>query len=1099
MPAPFLVFSWNRPFLPAFKALLDARHGGVAGTPGAPGPEVSGGRPSGPVVPLIIAPSTKPWEHLRRLYAEEKKARVLPRFTTFDELITRWHAALDRTCPAEASTLDRVLLLHRAVRALAGAEPGDPDDPFATGVQGAPGLRDWLTDAEESDTGGSAPDDSGADGSGSGEDGRSSSTPLTRMDLDAFFPWGEKLAALVDELLANNVTPEDFPVCDDEVLPAAATALTNLGTLASDYLEGLRSHNLITRGLQLNAVVNGLDQGVPSFVRPGPSRPVYVVGFHTLSTAAAAVLRLLWENGAQICLHTDPAVAGENAPVHWICREHREWITAWEAEALSVDDLGLKIPGEDGPGAPGARTGARGEGAGTKGPKHTYLAGHDLHSQLAELKRDLEALDPDERACVVLPQPATLLPLLHHVPERLRHSLNVATGFPATETPAFQLLRDALALQNNGDEEGNYHWKSLLTLMENPVFAGLEGPKGQSLLPALARYRTALSDSLRYVNPYHDVLLKEQFAGRHDEVEALQELLDLFVTGFAGVETTATLADALLRVCAHFRGRGSALRATSPLDEEVLFRIEHEVVPVLATSLMRDVAVSRGTLLRLFERLCLGVRIHFEPSPGDPETGALGKNPAERRLQVMGVLEATLLSFDTVFFPDATEDVLPGNRRRDPLLPDSLRALLGLPDPNARDLEIGYAVHRLVKSSGRTRFYWQEGVVRSRLFDGKKTRSRFVEECIWEEEKAGGRVFEPGVEPLRVTSATLVPMAPRPRALRLRDAARGALESLLDHSLSPSALDDYMRCPFAFALKRLAGVEELRTVNEGDDPLGVGSFLHEVLEIYHRDHVGDRHEDRRAMADNLVEIFRERLYGPSCKLTRTLPPESLAMLEVLGETKFARYAENFPEDAVPLLLEHDLSASLDVGGRPFRLKGRMDRLDRRDAGLVVVDYKTGRQLHTVSSELWKNTAFFEEAEALVRSATMDARDRERVNALFRELCRRAGSVQLPCYVAMGRKRAALAARDGDPKWPAGEMADAVFVPLAVESREVSFFNKGRSSLKDEELAQAKREAVGRCALLVGVVALHMRNADELLQSPNPRFCASCPYVSLCRS
>ena len=101
------------------------------------------------------------------------------------------------------------------------------------------------------------------------------------------------------------------------------------------------------------------------------------------------------------------------------------------------------------------------------------------------------------------------MPLLHHIPKARRGELNIALGFSLADTPVFQFLHDVLALQTNRDDKGRYHWKGLLSCVDAPLLAGLTGPDGRSLLPALRRYRIQLCHGLRFIEPFADVLKTE--------------------------------------------------------------------------------------------------------------------------------------------------------------------------------------------------------------------------------------------------------------------------------------------------------------------------------------------------------------------------------------------------------------------------------------------------------------------------------------------------------------------------------------------------------------------------------------------------------------
>lgn len=89
---------------------------------------------------------------------------------------------------------------------------------------------------------------------------------------------------------------------------------------------------------------------------------------------------------------------------------------------------------------------------------------------------------------------------------------------------------------------------------------------------------------------------------------------------------------------------------------------------------------------------------------------------------------------------DVTDDRLPGAPIRQPA-PAGQPARPSRPaDTRNREQLAAYTFHRLIAGADEVWLYWQEGVETSGLFDGKKQRSRLVEELIWQEEQARGNV-----------------------------------------------------------------------------------------------------------------------------------------------------------------------------------------------------------------------------------------------------------------------------------------------------------------------------------------------------------------------
>lgn len=1064
MPEPFLVFPWNRPFLPLLKRRMDSEEG----------------------IPLLVCPGSRPWHDLKELCLAEGRPRLLPRILTMKDLVARWYAGITQRHVPQANMLDCVHLLHEAARA-AGAQ--------AAGQEGLPlfGLEEETPDGEEQSLAARLDP-------ASRHRSCARPLPLADMDMARFFPWGARLADLVEEMLAHGILPMDIPQVEGDVLPYAVELLERLGSIRKAYLEGLEGHNLTTEGLMSFTVARAIaehpDLPIPRPFCPSPRTPVYIAGFHTLTRTQEIMLRCLWEAGAHVCLHTDPLVAGsrdaagERRPVHWICRRHAQWMAQWKATAVLVE--------EDGADAAQAPATAQGEG-----PAISFLAGYDLHSQLAELAKDLAARDRSRSAAIVLPSPTLLMPVLHNLPREDRGHLDVTMGCPLCEAPVHQLLMDILALhagrERTEETRPRYHWRRLLACLENPLVAslGLPGDRGAiedaTVGEAVRRCCLVLREGLRFVDPERDVLTHARFEERQTETDILRDIFACIIGGFDHISTTRGLARAMTGLCDFLRERlPQGVRERSAMDMEALHRMENTLVPLLADNLMADQPLPLPTLVSLLDGLLHREMLFFEPGEG----GA-------RDLQITGILESTLLHHDQVYILDATDDRVPGMKRRDPLLPDSLRAVIGLPDLNLGDQEIGYALHRLCANAGEVHFYWQEGVVRTYIFDGKKTRSRFVEEFLWQREQAQGHIItagEPG-SPLRIANASLAPLAPERRELRLGDddAARHALDEVLAGTLSPSLLDDYLRCPVLFAFKRLANLDRLAEVNEDDDPQGVGTFIHKVLQLYHGRHMNASvADDREEAKRELLALFEDTLEAPDCQLRLTLPPESLAILRAAARRKLALYVDNQPRDARPRLLEAPVAARLTFAGREYTLGGLVDRLDSRDEGLVILDYKTGG-VHQIGSALWEDDDFFARVGDVLQEESADAATRAELDALMARLRRDTASIQLPTYLAItgvaGGPRLGGSAAGG--QWPAGTVGDAAFVELAKEGREISFC-PARARAKPEERTARRQAALARCPLLVGLVLRHMATAERLVPCPG-RQCANCTFAPLCRS
>jgi ATP-dependent helicase/DNAse subunit B len=161
---------------------------------------------------------------------------------------------------------------------------------------------------------------------------------------------------------------------------------------------------------------------------------------------------------------------------------------------------------------------------------------------------------------------------------------------------------------------------------------------------------------------------------------------------------------------------------------------------------------------------------------------------------------------------------------------------------------------------------------------------------------------------------------------------------------SPSALETYAKCPFAWFVQRVVGAEEL---DAELDAKRIGQLLHAALsETYQQlDAAGClplRAEHRQLATETSDGIIQRLVAGEGC-------PGSLADRRLAGWRlrRMTRNLFNMEISAdwplTPIEMEMWVGGrqGVDVGG--FCIHGRIDRVDAppQSAGVFVIDYKSG--------------------------------------------------------------------------------------------------------------------------------------------------------------
>lgn len=871
------------------------------------------------------------------------------------------------------------------------------------------------------------------------------------LEMTRFFPWGLELSELMEELFRHNVPGRDLDYLEGQVLPPAAALLSRLGTIHGRYRERLMAEGLATPGLCLALAAEQAQAAVSRLA----GRQVFACGFAVLSGAEKALFKTLWRQGAlEMIWHGDPALADPGGRVHFACLEQKRWLGDWNARAVLLDGGRRRRPRQKGDPAR-ATLMLDATTANLSSKKLRFFEGHDLHAQLKALETCLAEAPDLEDTAIVLPDTGLLSPVLHILP---RKDVNISMGYPLARSSLARLLETILTLQETRLSSGRYHWRSLVALLRHPYLKMLRLGDEEPLRAVFHTLEAALRQGGAFADPLALDPAGEDGPPSPETAALYRRVLETCLTGFEAVDTPRALGNALAGLCELLLDPDLAGDAWERflIDAECLFRLASGVVPALTSGRLADAVLPQATLFALLRRLLADERAPFE---AEPLTG----------LQVLGVLETRLMSFRRIFVLDAVEDKLPGAAPYDPLLPDTLRRLLTLPDSRERDLVAAYNIYRLFFGAEEITVLYRTGAPGAGLFeDSKPVRSRYVEQLLWEEEKRLGRVLTPGEPPVSLITLPLCPIPPADAALPKSPAVAERLANYLAaKKLSATFFDTYLGCPLRFFYRYLSPLAPLTEVAEEGDRAAVGEVVHEVLREYFSLYLGRDIDAVDLNPTALADLYETRMRAsPACQ---ALPPDGQLLLLRAGRTRLMSMAAAVPR-TTPLALETELTASLEAGGRTYLLSGRADRLDRREEGVVILDYKTGAA-PSLPPAVWADEALWSRI-ARWRTPADDPN-------IFEDVAGRIGSLQLPLYCWLH-----AAARGETP-------ADAAFVELRDSGKEKPLFGPRFDP-------ENRHDAIHRQTPdLVAFLLRHLATATAFTPRPDERRCPYCDFRPAC--
>lgn len=520
-----------------------------------------------------------------------------------------------------------------------------------------------------------------------------------------------------------------------------------------------------------------------------------------------------------------------------------------------------------------------------------------------ELRKNLEAGALPEETLVVLPDEKLLLPALHSVSDSVE-KLNVTMGFSLSATPIFNFVELLIELQTSRKDE-YFHHRPVLSLLNHPFTVSADSKVAQSKRKEMLKHNW--------------VSVPKNFLASESELHRV-----MFVVADVSSITH------YLKTCLTLLGSLDSLYA---FDKEYIFQM------LKCLNRMEEVLGNQysdlRSFLRFFRQYVRTVRIPFS---GEPLQG----------LQLMGMLETRNLDFKNVYILSLNEGSLPSGGSKGSYIPYNIRRAYTLPTLQHQDAMYAYLFYRVIqRAENVSLFYNTETDIL-----GQGEMSRYLQQLMFE----SGKKFQH-----HALHNALGVNEVKPIVIKKDKAVLEALEKLSEQSeyrkfsgLSPSALNTYIECRLRFYFRHVAKIKEADEIEEDMDARVLGNFVHNVMEAFYQKLVAQKGSTRIEAQDlEKQEKFIQSLLDQEVINTYNLNPNESVEYEgqlILVSEVVKRFIDKilehdkkhapFTVEGVEQNMEYTFSISAPAGR--VLLGGKIDRVDRKEDVLRIVDYKTGR-------------------------------------------------------------------------------------------------------------------------------------------------------------
>lgn len=524
----------------------------------------------------------------------------------------------------------------------------------------------------------------------------------------------------------------------------------------------------------------------------------------------------------------------------------------------------------------------------------------------AELLRLSPGADRD-RTAIVLADESLFQPLMEALPPDLG-PINITMGLPVAQLPVGSFL-DALHRLHAGAKHsvGFFH-ADVARFLEHPFLRqSIRGAPAAKVLEFMA------AEPRTHFTPQglRTVALDAGLSAEHAAV--FTEVTD--VCADMPAITAGALSWAKVAV------EGDALATEQVYQAALALHRMHVLLTRYAHQL--DVKAYAAVFRRLLGVARIGLF-------GEPLAG----------VQVMGMLEARALDPQRLIVLGAQEGTLPAERGGRSFIPFELRRELKMPLRDGHDAVQAYNFLRMLQRADEAALVWPAG-------EDSAGPSRFIlqlEHELFKDTPGHIETMDLHV-PLPAVRSARVVVAKGPEVI-------AAMRKRLEAGLSPSALGCWLRCPLDFHFRYVLGLRESGDAGVRIAANVLGEALHNAVEQVYRPWLGyPLGSPALLKAEEGIEelVTRELLKKhPQEQLMQGQPLLQLRMA-VHAAQRFLRNEAQLVRSGMvitPLNLEMELNRPLELAsghvGSTVVLKGRLDRVDRKDGAVRILDMKTGR-------------------------------------------------------------------------------------------------------------------------------------------------------------
>lgn len=514
-----------------------------------------------------------------------------------------------------------------------------------------------------------------------------------------------------------------------------------------------------------------------------------------------------------------------------------------------------------------------------------------------------------DRVAVVLGEENLLVPVLYSLPSSVDF-LNITMGYSGKNNPSQILVAKLFKMHTNAlsRKGGSYvfYYKDVLDVLTHPLV--------EPYANAQALVKIIKENNYTFIT-HHKILELHLNQSRFFNL-----LFEKWENG--SVAVLKNISALLILIKEHFSNDNEQEKIAKAFVYGV-FKVINKLINYYSKHHHID---NIDTLHAIYKQIIDLAEVSFE---GEPLRG----------LQIMGVLESRVLDFETVIITSMNEGKFPAGKSQNSFIPYDVKRELGLPTFKEKDAIYTYHFYHLLQRAKK--IYLIYNTENDGLDAGE--RSRFITQLEVEKQRNHNITFD-------IYNPVLPNTAYEPISVAKSESVMERLREIATTGFSPSALTSYIRNPIDFYFQKILRIREVEEVEENIALNTLGTIIHETLKALYEPFIGkfisesDLLNCFKLLDDEVLKQFKLVYKEGEIKKGRNLLAFEVAKRNVSNFLRMELESIKNDEAIQIIALEQTFEREFIHPKLPFPIliKGNVDRIERRDGKIRIIDYKTGK-------------------------------------------------------------------------------------------------------------------------------------------------------------